>query len=437
VQQTDSREDEQLCSSNRVVYSPDEPCLPHHLQRRSRRPPTPPCTTQLVPQIPVAYLQPPTNVATSRPPTPALSAATSPKTASRAVFSTQTAPRTLKTITQAANDTNRQSTVQKTALHEDVQTHSGERIVCSTDEPYGPHGPQTQPIRPPTPPIPPQLVSLSPVPHPEPPSTAATSYSTTPVPLVPPPSERDPGLPERWNTPPKPLEHSRNAFQPPNSPQLARKRAVSLPTKALDDEHQQLRGNDVATTVPLPRPPRSPTQLRKCSTPPVSPQLSHRNVVSSNPAHSAAPGVPEPTAAAVLRPPSPVLTPPSPVSPCSTTPVRFDWAEDAASIPIVPSSYTRDLSSLQTRCLQPFRTLRRRTRRRRAPPHFLSQSRKSSYPALPLVPQSQVQFFITRRHPSGIGPGKPIITIPFGTTSAPTPGLKLDWDQDPRLANLG
>jgi hypothetical protein len=48
---------------------------------------------------------------------------------------------------------------------------------------------------------------------------------------------------------------------------------------------------------------------------------------------------------------------------------------------------------------------------------------------------------VTRRHPSGIAPGKPIVMIPSGTQpqtkvtqtmSAPC----LDWDGDPRLSDL-
>jgi hypothetical protein len=51
--------------------------------------------------------------------------------------------------------------------------------------------------------------------------------------------------------------------------------------------------------------------------------------------------------------------------------------------------------------------------------------------------QSQLyQPFITQCHPSGIGPGKPIITIPFGTTPTPAPAPKLDWDEDPHLVDL-
>jgi hypothetical protein len=43
------------------------------------------------------------------------------------------------------------------------------------------------------------------------------------------------------------------------------------------------------------------------------------------------------------------------------------------------------------------------------------------------------QPLITRHHPSGIGPGKPIITVPFGTPTPAPSVLRLDWDCDPRL----
>jgi hypothetical protein len=50
--------------------------------------------------------------------------------------------------------------------------------------------------------------------------------------------------------------------------------------------------------------------------------------------------------------------------------------------------------------------------------------------------------FVTWCHPSSIGPGKPVSTVPFGTLAstpapAPVPPVPVfDWDQDPRLANL-
>ena len=69
--------------------------------------------------------------------------------------------------------------------------------------------------------------------------------------------------------------------------------------------------------------------------------------------------------------------------------------------------------------------------------HIFFQSQKSSYLALPFLRRSQAQPFIIRRHPAGIGPGRPIITIPVGTAPVPaTPVPKLDWDQDPRLVDL-
>jgi hypothetical protein len=47
------------------------------------------------------------------------------------------------------------------------------------------------------------------------------------------------------------------------------------------------------------------------------------------------------------------------------------------------------------------------------------------------------QPLITRRYPLGSGPGRPVVTIPISTLPTPAPHvLKLNWDQDPRLADL-
>ena len=36
-----------------------------------------------------------------------------------------------------------------------------------------------------------------------------------------------------------------------------------------------------------------------------------------------------------------------------------------------------------------------------------------------------------------MGPGRPVVTVPIGVALAPAaPVLKLDWDHDPRLADL-
>ena len=62
----------------------------------------------------------------------------------------------------------------------------------------------------------------------------------------------------------------------------------------------------------------------------------------------------------------------------------------------------------------------------------------SSRISVPPVPTFfiQSQPFITWCHPSGIGPGKPVIAVPFRTSAPAPPVLKFDWDQDPQLADL-
>ena len=115
----------------------------------------------------------------------------------------------------------------------------------------------------------------------------------------------------------------------------------------------------------------------------------------------------------------------------------FNWVEDAAAMPIEPLCM-QDLSGLKMGCKQLFGVLQRRTRQRQAPMPFFLGLRTLSHS----LPSSQAyryypQPFITQQHPSGIGPGKPTVTIPFGEVPASTPPvLKLDWDQDPCLANL-
>jgi len=100
--------------------------------------------------------------------------------------------------------------------------------------------------------------------------------------------------------------------------------------------------------------------------------------------------------------------------------MHFNWAEDAVAMPIEPTPHAQDFSGLKMGCKQPFGALWRRTRQRRAPPPFL-------------VPP---QPFITQRHPSSIGPGRPVIIVPFGEAPASAPILKLDWDWDPRFMDL-
>lgn len=113
----------------------------------------------------------------------------------------------------------------------------------------------------------------------------------------------------------------------------------------------------------------------------------------------------------------------------------LDWADDtAANIPIYPASPTRDWSALRPTSTQPFSTLQRRAKYHR-------QARLVS-PRVPITAP-----FITRRHPAGIAPGRPVITVPVPSQHLPviatshsvppsTAIPNLNWDQDPRLADL-
>jgi hypothetical protein len=210
-------------------------------------------------------------------------------------------------------------------------------------------------------------------------------------------------------------------------PQNPRKRVVSTLTA-----WYTLPASPTSTSAPAST-PRSPPASRSPPFCPNSPQFGRKRAVSPSPAPSTAAETSEPTTAAVLRPPSTVSPPSSPVPPC-LIPVspRFDWAEDVEALPVMTlfaKTYgPRDLSGLWSSQPAPFQMLQRRTRRRRAPVYPVSRQRHAN-----------ASIMFTRHHPSGIGPGKPSITVPFGTPApAPAPpALVLDWDQDPRLVNLG
>jgi hypothetical protein len=364
--------------------APKQPPAP-----RERRHSLPVRLTVLLPtpQHLLSHPEPRLSTAMSQPPTTTTPATTTSKTTTWAMASAQMVTTTSEIDNPAANDAQKWSTPQQTETCDYARTRSSERVCCSTEHLCRPQDPQRNPGQLSTPLCTPLLAPRTHIVYLELSSAAATSCSTTPVPLVPPPSEQDPALSEQRNMRLDPAEHPWNLSQPPCSPQIPHKRADSMP-----------------------------------------------------PASSTAANAFEPPTVAVLQPPSPVPTPPSSVPPCSTpVPSRFDWAEDAASMPITPSPYSRDFSGLKTGRLQPFGTLQRRTRQRQALPYFFSSSRSFVRPVLPSLVQSQV--FITRRHPSGIGPGKPTITVPFGTTAAPAPApappvLNSNWDQDPRLMNL-
>jgi hypothetical protein len=119
------------------------------------------------------------------------------------------------------------------------------------------------------------------------------------------------------------------------------------------------------------------------------------------------------------------LTPPPIPEP---TP-RFDWADDAESIPIMSKPPPRDFSVLRSNTPRPFDSIQRQTRRRnqmRNPP--IRSFTRRSQPAWSMGP------VVTHRYPFGSGQGSPKVVIPSPRPHEPSP--KLDWDGDPRLADL-
>ncbi|KAJ7844468.1 hypothetical protein B0H13DRAFT_2096463 [Mycena leptocephala] len=171
----------------------------------------------------------------------------------------------------------------------------------------------------------------------------------------------------------------------------------------------------VAELVPPPPPSSAPIHV------PLPPATPHRTVTHSTPlrpppnwsdlrlyAPNSTNSLPLP---ASLSSEIPVAIPQSPAVP-------FDWADDAKSlaIPLPP----RDLSVLRTPStpLTPFGTLQHRA--------YRTKKSRRAYRA-PTTP------ITTRRHPHGLGPGRP-----FSTTTPASHSVfsVLDWDHDARLSGL-
>ena len=120
-----------------------------------------------------------------------------------------------------------------------------------------------------------------------------------------------------------------------------------------------------------------------------------------------------------------------------TISTQFSWADDAASIPItsllLQKQTSRDFSALRSDSTKPFSTLQHRyqwsrgiQRTHQRARMFPVQQTYNSWPrkSPPLV---------THYHLSGARPGRPAITTPIHSVSV----SHLDWDQDPRLRELG
>jgi hypothetical protein len=102
---------------------------------------------------------------------------------------------------------------------------------------------------------------------------------------------------------------------------------------------------------------------------------------------------------------------------------HFDWAEDAGTIPIVYKP-PRDLSALRSDTHHhPFASLRRRQPLRQIGV-VRSRYRKPEWAGSPVV---------TRRHPFGIGPGRP--RIPSSIIHRDRPP-EPNWDTDPHFKDL-
>ncbi|KAJ7877335.1 hypothetical protein B0H13DRAFT_2054111 [Mycena leptocephala] len=173
----------------------------------------------------------------------------------------------------------------------------------------------------------------------------------------------------------------------------------------------------VAELVPPPPPPPSSAPIHV----PLPPATPHRTVI-----HSTLLRPPLNWSDLRLYAPDPTNGLPLPASSSSEIPVAipqspavpFDWADDVKSlaIPLPP----RDLSVLRTHStpLTPFGTLQRRAYRTK-------KSRRACHASTTPI--------TTRRHPHGLGPGRPFSTM---TPASHSVFSILDWDHDARLSGL-
>jgi len=131
----------------------------------------------------------------------------------------------------------------------------------------------------------------------------------------------------------------------------------------------------------------------------------------------------------------------------SAAPVPLDWAEDAASLPTLPlqaespPSSTRDFSALITSSPQPFASLQRRRRRSPRPATSSLQNPTPQRHSIRRPPKkSGVYHAVPRRTPLPyLQPPPSVFPAPtsFPPSDRPAAQFPLDWDQDPRLRDLG
>ncbi|KAJ6511891.1 hypothetical protein C8R47DRAFT_1092587 [Mycena vitilis] len=116
---------------------------------------------------------------------------------------------------------------------------------------------------------------------------------------------------------------------------------------------------------------------------------------------------------------------------------RLDWAEDAATLPVIPShtapplSTPRDFSALCTGSPQPFDSLQRRRRR---PPTSTLQNHSVHRDFIRRPRQkNSVHYPAGRRAPLPYSHRPPSVLLPAPSSLSPS----VNWDHDPRLRDLG
>ena len=100
----------------------------------------------------------------------------------------------------------------------------------------------------------------------------------------------------------------------------------------------------------------------------------------------------------------------------------FKWADDVESVPMTsktPTKCTRDFSALRSSTKNPFSSLHRRRRNRKHPRHFINfWSKSNCHHSIPNCHHSPTAYYPPPHHL----PQPPLVS--------------LDWDKDPRLADL-
>ncbi|KAJ6565717.1 hypothetical protein B0H10DRAFT_2358717 [Mycena sp. CBHHK59/15] len=205
--------------------------------------------------------------------------------------------------------------------------------------------------------------------------------------------------------------------------------AAVLHEKALEAE--RVWGYDVGWKLccELQKPHASQASPVPSSPPPLSVAATQKDTVAITPVVVAA------AAAVVLVPEH------------SSTPAHLDWAEDAATLPILPAHSAapplplRDFSALLTGSPQPFASLQRRRRRSPRPATSASLQNHSTQKQSIRRPQKKLTI---RSAPRRTPPSYPHLppSIAFRTPTSfppsdkPVPQFPLDWDRDPRLRDL-